>query len=221
MPDSRSFFGCAGGDGDVVVAGGHDGFKNALRSAFAYDVSADAWRALPDMREERDEPRLVVASRGRVVAASGYPTAAQGAFRKTVECYTTGGDAWADAGDMAPDTTGRTALASVGGKVWAVKAGEGGVREWDGAWRDVADGPPGMKACVEAVGIGDGAVFVFGTVASNAARGGEYAAWVMDAGAARWRRVPVPKGFGSKCVIRIYKMLRGFETFPFAISAEL
>lgn len=176
IPDSRSFFGCAGADGNVHVAGGHDESKNALRSAFVYDVAADAWRALPDMSEERDEPQLV-ATPGRVLAASGYPTDAQGAFKKTAECYTTD-DAWSDEGDMVPDTAG-TCLASVGGKVWAVGDGKGGVREWDGAggaWTYVADGPPGMKASVKAVGVGDGgAVFVFGTVAS-AAEDGKYAA---------------------------------------------
>jgi hypothetical protein len=36
---------------------------------------------------------------------------------------------------------------------------------------------------------GDGAaVFVFGKVASDAEGGGKYAAWLMDAGAARWGR---------------------------------
>ncbi|XP_062217415.1 F-box/kelch-repeat protein At2g44130-like [Phragmites australis] len=195
MPDSRSFFGCAGGDGNVYVAGGHDESKNALRSAFVYSVAAEAWRALPDMSEERDEPQLV-ATPGRVLAASGYPTEAQGAFKETAECYAAG-DAWINEGDVVPDTAGMC-LASVGGKVWAVGAGKGGVREWDGAaraWRDVADGPPGMKACVKAVSVGDGgAVFVFGK-AADAAEGGEYASWVMDASGAPWKRVPVPPGF--------------------------
>ncbi|KAJ1279594.1 hypothetical protein BS78_04G166500 [Paspalum vaginatum] len=199
MPDSRCFFGCAGGDGNVYVAGGHDESKNALRSAFAYSVAADAWRALPDMSEERDEPQLVVATPGRVLAASGYPTEAQGAFKKTAECYADG-DAWAHEGDdMVPDAAG-TCLASVRGKVWAVGAGKGGVREWDGAaraWRAVADGPPGMDACVKAVGVGNGgAVFVFGMVA-DAAEGGKHDAWVMEAGGAPWKRVPVPPGFGG------------------------
>lgn len=137
----RGFFGCTGSGGVVYVAGSHDEPKNALRSAYAYDVASDAWRALPDMSEERDEPQLV-ANPGRVLAASGYPTDAQGAFKKTAERYTTTttGDAtaWSSEGDMAPNTA-ETCLAAVGGKVWAVGAGKGGVREWDGArggtWR--------------------------------------------------------------------------------------
>ena len=40
----RSFFGCASdSDRTVVVAGGHEGEKNALRSALAYDVAKDEW----------------------------------------------------------------------------------------------------------------------------------------------------------------------------------
>ncbi|GJN21355.1 hypothetical protein PR202_gb08824 [Eleusine coracana subsp. coracana] len=199
---ARSFFGCcAGAGGHVYVAGGHDGDKNALRSALAYDVAADAWRALPDMAEDRDEPQLVAVHGGRVVAASGYPTEAQGAFRRTAESYDgSGAGAWAHEGDDVVPAAG-TCLASVRGNVWAVGAGKGGVREWAGGagWRDVADGPPGMKACVKAVGFGDdGGVFVFGTVDDDAAEeesSGRYAAWVMDAAAAAWRRVHVPPGF--------------------------
>ncbi|CAO2046221.1 unnamed protein product [Urochloa humidicola] len=202
MPDSRSFFGCAGGGGNVYIAGGHDASKNALRSAFAYDVAADAWRALPDMAEERDEPQLVAVPGGGVLGASGYPTEAQGAFKKTAERYHAGGGGWTYEGDMVPDAA-ETCLASVRGNVWAVGAGKGGVREWDGAaraWREVADGPPGVEKCVKAVGVGDGtAVFVFGTVADRAGEGTKYSAWVMEAGGAGapWKRVPVPSGFGG------------------------
>ena len=54
-----------------------------------------------------------------------------------------------------------------------------------------------MKACVKAAGVGNdngAALFVFGTVA-DAAEGSRYSAWVMEAGGAPWRRVPVPSGF--------------------------
>jgi hypothetical protein len=158
------------------------------------------------MSEERDEPQLV-ATTGRVLlAACGYPTEAQGAFRNTAERYHVGGDAWTSGeGDVIPggDTAGTTCLAPVRGTVWAVGAGKDGVREWDGAaraWRDVADGPPGMKACVKAVGVGNGgAVFVFGTVADAAAEGEgvKYSAWVMEASGGAWKRVPVPSEFGG------------------------
>jgi hypothetical protein len=201
MPDNRSFFGCAGGiDGHVYVAGGHDESKNALRSALAYSVADDAWRALPDMSEERDEPQLVATPGGGVLAASGYPTEAQGAFKKTAERYATAaGGAWTDEGDVVPDTA-EACLASVQGKLWAVRGGKGGVREWDGAaraWRDVADGPPGVEACVKAVGVGDSAaLFVFGKVV-DAVEGGKYSAWVMEAGGAPWKRVPVPSRFSG------------------------
>lgn len=200
MPDARSFFGCCAGGGEVVyVAGGHDACKNALRSALAYDVAADAWRALTDMAEERDEPQLVAVAGGRVLAASGYATEAQGAFKRTAESYAPGDGAWAYDVVVVPDDAGTAAcqLASVRGSVWAVGAGKGGVREWDGAaraWRGVADGPPGMKACVKAVGVSDADVFVFGAVDDDAAEGTRYAAWVMDAAGATWRRVPVPRG---------------------------
>ena len=72
MPGPRlSFFACA--------AGGHDDEKNALQSALAYDPDVDAWAQLPDMAEERDEPRgLCVAAGGggRFLVVGGYPTQA-------------------------------------------------------------------------------------------------------------------------------------------------
>ncbi|XP_065035195.1 F-box/kelch-repeat protein At1g80440-like [Musa acuminata AAA Group] len=59
MPRSRWSFACTtskelrGG----VRRQGHDDEKNALRSAIAYDVTADKWALLPDMARERDECR--------------------------------------------------------------------------------------------------------------------------------------------------------------------
>uniref|UniRef100_A0A0E0EL45 Uncharacterized protein n=1 Tax=Oryza meridionalis TaxID=40149 RepID=A0A0E0EL45_9ORYZ len=42
MPNSRGFFGCISSDGVVYVADGHDKTKNALRSAYAYDIAASS-----------------------------------------------------------------------------------------------------------------------------------------------------------------------------------
>ena len=85
------------------------------------------------MSEERDEPQLIAAP-GSVLTASGYPTEAQGAFRRTAECYAAAGGTWTDEGEVVPDT-GETCLASVGGELWALGAEKGGVREWDGVVR--------------------------------------------------------------------------------------
>ncbi|CAD6247098.1 unnamed protein product [Miscanthus lutarioriparius] len=75
----RSFFTCLAVGGAVYVAGSHDDEKNTLRSALAYDPNADAWAQLPDMAEERDEPRgicVVAGGGGRFLVVGGYPTQA-------------------------------------------------------------------------------------------------------------------------------------------------
>lgn len=87
MPTKRSFFAVGGGGGGTVyVAGGHDLGKNALRSAWAYDVHRDEWRELAQMSRGRDE------CEGAFVGAefwvvSGYGTERQGAFDGTAEAY--------------------------------------------------------------------------------------------------------------------------------------
>lgn len=99
MPAARSFFACAGTSGGTVfVAGGHDGNKNALRSAWAYRVREDSWEELPPMADERDECEgLAVAAAGDGGGAeeeeeefwvvSGYATEGQGRFSGSVEAY--------------------------------------------------------------------------------------------------------------------------------------
>ncbi|MCO5574735.1 hypothetical protein L7F22_028525 [Adiantum nelumboides] len=79
MPSSRSFFACSAIDGSVVVAGGHDDLKNALRTAEMYNMEKDEWEALPDMNEERDECKAVVMG-GKLVVVSGFSTELQGQF---------------------------------------------------------------------------------------------------------------------------------------------
>ncbi|XP_050230312.1 F-box/kelch-repeat protein At1g15670-like [Mercurialis annua] len=84
IPDSRSFFAVGELDGRVIVAGGHDLNKNALSSAWVYDVTRDEWSELPRMSQERDECEgVVIGSKFWVV--SGYRTENQGEFEASAE----------------------------------------------------------------------------------------------------------------------------------------
>ncbi|KAL6334961.1 hypothetical protein AAG906_023766 [Vitis piasezkii] len=80
----RSFFGCAtsGLERMVYVAGGHDGEKNALKSALVYDVARDEWAPLPDMARERDECKGIF-HRGKFHVIGGYCTEMQGRFERS------------------------------------------------------------------------------------------------------------------------------------------
>ncbi|KAL9258062.1 F-box/kelch-repeat protein-like protein, partial [Drosera capensis] len=92
----RSFFGCAadgGARGRVMVAGGHDVEKNALRSAVMYDVAEDRWESLPDMAKERDECKVVF-HRGRFHVIGGYCTDTQGRFDPSLELFDSSNGRW-------------------------------------------------------------------------------------------------------------------------------
>ncbi|MCL7032188.1 hypothetical protein MKW94_016977 [Papaver nudicaule] len=83
----RSFFACSTDFvRKVFVAGGHDGGKNALRSALAYDVMDDAWTPLPDMARHRDECKGLFHG-GKFHVLSGYQTDMQGKFDKSTETF--------------------------------------------------------------------------------------------------------------------------------------
>ncbi|KAL3631626.1 hypothetical protein CASFOL_024610 [Castilleja foliolosa] len=93
MPSTRSFFAIGAVDGRVLVAGGHDESKNALNSAWVYDVKKNEWSELTRMSEERDEcAGIVIGSEFWVV--SGYGTETQGAFKSSAEVYDTGSGRW-------------------------------------------------------------------------------------------------------------------------------
>lgn len=87
MPDNRSFFAAGELNERVIIAGGHDESKNALDSAWAYDVREDEWSRLPPMSQERDEcESVVVGSEFWVIG--GYRTESQGRFERSAESYT-------------------------------------------------------------------------------------------------------------------------------------
>lgn len=86
MPSSRSFFAVGALEGKIYVAGGHDDSKNALNSAWVYDLSGDEWTELSRMSEERDECQgIIIGDEFWVV--SGYGTDAQGQFKSTAEAF--------------------------------------------------------------------------------------------------------------------------------------
>ncbi|EEF33182.1 F-box/kelch-repeat protein At2g44130 [Ricinus communis] len=119
MSVSRSFFACAVvGPSMVYVAGGHDGQKNALRSAEVYDVDRDEWRMLPDMIEERDECQgLAWDGDSKFWVVSGYGTDSQGQFRSDAECYDPTTGSWSKFDGVWPFSSisprGATATVSV------------------------------------------------------------------------------------------------------------
>ncbi|GAB4825664.1 hypothetical protein Ancab_008537 [Ancistrocladus abbreviatus] len=143
MTVARSFFACtAVGDSRVYVAGGHDGQKNALKSAEVYDVVADEWRALPDMGEERDECQGLCLEEGKFWVFSGYGTENQGRFRSDGERFDPESGNWSKIEGVWPfsNTSPRTTIATVASATdypqwWWLAGGEQGgtveVREFD------------------------------------------------------------------------------------------
>lgn len=86
IPGKRRFlFGCASDSHRrVIVAGGHDEQKCALRSAMLYDLLKDEWITLPDMARERDECECIF-HRGKFHVLGGYCTDRQGDFEIDAE----------------------------------------------------------------------------------------------------------------------------------------
>ncbi|KAI4373710.1 hypothetical protein MLD38_011803 [Melastoma candidum] len=92
MPGTRTFFAAAGADGGrVFVAGGHDECKNALSTAWAYDVGRDEWEEMEEMSQERDECEGAILGEGREFwVVSGYRTERQGQFEGSADVYEIG-----------------------------------------------------------------------------------------------------------------------------------
>lgn len=111
MPEKRSFFAAGELNGKVIVAGGHDENKNALSTAWAYDVRNDDWTELARMSQERDECEgVVIGSEFWVV--SGYGTERQGSFERSAEALDVGTGEWRRVEDTW--TTGQTPRSCVG-----------------------------------------------------------------------------------------------------------
>ena len=93
MPAKRSFFATGAYEGQVCVAGGHDEYKNASRSAWVYDLRRDKWDELTQLSQERDECEgTVIGDEFWVV--SGYDTESQGVFEGSADVYAFGLGGW-------------------------------------------------------------------------------------------------------------------------------
>ncbi|KAL3719836.1 hypothetical protein ACJRO7_004767 [Eucalyptus globulus] len=88
MPQRASFFAVGAHDGRVYVAGGHNEGKNALRSAWEYDMGRGEWAEVPLMSHGRDKCERVMAAEGRSFwVLSGYRTEDQGQFEGSTKVY--------------------------------------------------------------------------------------------------------------------------------------
>lgn len=150
MPSSRTFFACAAVDGNVVVAGGHDDNKNALRTAEMYKLEKDEWEALPDMNEERDECKAVVMG-GKLVVVSGFSTESQGQFGRNAEIYSKEENTWKLIENMWPAGIAPSSVAVMQEHLYAYFESKlMRYREGDGQWEPVVELPREIvvPACV-------------------------------------------------------------------------
>uniref|UniRef100_A0A0D9WRQ5 F-box domain-containing protein n=1 Tax=Leersia perrieri TaxID=77586 RepID=A0A0D9WRQ5_9ORYZ len=208
----RSFFACAAVGGKVFVAGGHDEEKNALRSAVAYDPDADEWVSLPDMAEERDEPRgLSVA--GKFLVVGGYTTTAQGRFVGSGESFDPASNTWSPVQEGLVDDGAcpRTCCVAPGDgeRMYMVRDGHLVARRHgeSAAWRAVAPVPEDARTATVVAAVGDGVVVVIG----SDCHGGEQAVYTLrEEGGnkpASWARSLAPAEFAghvqAACVLEI------------------
>ncbi|XP_060167362.1 F-box/kelch-repeat protein At1g80440-like [Lycium barbarum] len=147
MPgQQRLFFGC-GSDSDrvILVAGGHDVEKNALKSVMLYDVVKDEWVTLPDMVSERDECKVVF-NKGKFHVIGGYPTWAQGHFEKNAEVFNFATWDWCMEDEfLSVNTSPSTCIEGDDGGLYMCQDGDVAVRELD-TWQKLARLPAGISS---------------------------------------------------------------------------
>ncbi|KAL5708511.1 hypothetical protein ACHQM5_019301 [Ranunculus cassubicifolius] len=93
MPSRRSLFASVAINGKIFISGGHDENKNALKSAWSYDVKKDEWNELTQMSEPRDECEGVMIG-NEFCVVSGYGTDEQGKFQASAEFYNLETNQW-------------------------------------------------------------------------------------------------------------------------------
>lgn len=202
----RSFFGCASDTNrTVLVAGGHDEDKNALRSALLYDVAEDKWVPLDDMAKERDECKVIF-HRGRFHVISGYPTENQGCFERSAEAFDPATWQWGPVIEDFLDTSAGpgSCVAGPGERVYACvgqRSGDVAVQQGD-KWQLVAKVPPEVRSSQWLITYGD-TLMVIGSPKI----GQVHEAYMLDLKSYKWNKIDMPKEFcghvQSRCVMEL------------------
>lgn len=159
MPSLRSFFACGSLNGKIIVAGGHDDSKNALRTAEMYDVENDVWEALPDMIQERDECKAAVIS-GKLTVISGFSTESQGQFGRSAESLDLINKRWEIIENMWPAARQPSSVVAMKGQLYALLDGKlvryKPQQQEEEQWEAVVPIPQEIKVAACATALGDG-----------------------------------------------------------------
>ncbi|XP_034696128.1 F-box/kelch-repeat protein At1g80440-like [Vitis riparia] len=193
MPGARrSFFGCAasGLERVVYVAGGHDGEKNALKSAQVYDVAKDEWAPLPDMARERDECKGVF-HRGKFHVIGGYCTEMQGRFERSAEAFDFANWEWNKAEEdfLEDSTCPRTCVDGGDMGMYMCHAGEV-VALQDSRWQTVDKLPAEIRHTAYMT-TWEGKLLVIGCRSFGEA----HVAYMLDLKSHRWRKLVAAEEF--------------------------
>lgn len=191
----RTFFGCASDSHRAVyVAGGHDGEKNALKSAMVYDVARDEWIQLPDMERERDECKAVF-HRGKFLVIGGYSTEMQGRFERTAEAFDVDTWRWDQVCEefLEEATCPRTCVGSDGddnGAMYMCPDDEVVSRGGNSTWQKVSKLPAEVRN-VAYMTTWKGRLLVIG----SAGFGEPHTAYTLDLVKKTWTKVESPQKF--------------------------
>lgn len=158
MPTARSFFACTAMEGKILVAGGHDHNKNALRKAEMYDVATDMWESLPDMTLERDECKAACLN-GKLTVVSGFSTESQGQFLASAESFDPVEKKWEMVDKFWPAGRPPSCIVRFGGQLYALLDGNL-VRYKGSGWEPVLALPDGVKVPACATPLSDGILVV-------------------------------------------------------------
>ncbi|KAK6912111.1 Kelch repeat type 1 [Dillenia turbinata] len=194
MPGSpRSFFACASDSYRLVlVAGGHDNEKNALKSAMAYDVANDKWVPLPDMARERDECKAVF-QHGKFHVIGGYATEMQGRFEKSAETFDLSTWQWGPVEDnfLENATCPRTCVASDKGKIYMCRGSDLAILQND-TWQAVTQLPTEVR-CSPHLTIWEDKLLVIGSEKFGA----PHVTYVLNLERYTWTRIATPDEYSG------------------------
>ncbi|KAK4349953.1 hypothetical protein RND71_029266 [Anisodus tanguticus] len=192
MPgEQRLFFGCASdSERFVVVAGGHNDEKNALRSVLLYDVAKDDWVTLPEMAMERDECKYAF-HRGKFHVIGGYPTHAQGQFQRSAEVYDSATRQWRLEEDfLSDDTCPQTCVEGDDGRLYMWRDGDVVVK-CDAMWKQVARLPAEVSN-VAYLTVWQGKLLAVGSAAFDELYSGYELDLTCDSKEKKWRKLDTP-----------------------------